>query len=477
MRALPLVLAVAVLAPVVVAADLADPCASPVATAVLAARGAPASASLDAASWRTWSVHVGDVHVPPPPGARSAEAAREREELAESAEARTPERIAAAARWSEGPASAPWERLALDLLAGQTLLDPALDPPRIARHLGILETTLHDALILAWDAKECYRRAAPTGAGGAPAYPDERAVVAGVAWVLLPAMFPHADAPGLKLLAREAAESPLVLGQATRSDVEAGLSLGREVARLALERRAADGSAEAHLASDPPVGGCLWSSTPPGHKPALLPGWGRVRPFALYAASAARPPPPPPCGSDAYRALVEEVHRVSRTLAPEEEAIARRWAGGPGTDTPPGMALRLALNASLASGSGTMAHARVMSAVGAAIADAGIAAWDAKYAYWSERPLHAIRAAHDPTWTPLLPTPPFPGYVSGHATFSGAAATVLAASFPEEAETFWRDAEEAAHSRLLGGIHVRADNDAGLVLGRAVGEAALARIR
>ena len=106
-------------------------------------------------------------------------------------------------------------------------------------------------------------------------------------------------------------------------------------------------------------------------------------------------------------------------------------------------------------------------------ADAFIACWDAKYAYWSLRPVTAIRRSIDPTWLSYIATPPFPSYVSGHSSTSGAASTVLGAFFPERAEALDAMAEEATASRLYGGIHYRSDNEAGLELGRRVGDVAL----
>ncbi len=86
-----------------------------------------------------------------------------------------------------------------------------------------------------------------------------------------------------------------------------------------------------------------------------------------------------------------------------------------------------------------------------------------------------IREQLAPNFLPYLFTPPFPSYVSGHAAVSGAAAEVLAAFFPEQAGELQAAAEEAAMSRLYGGIHFRSDNDEGLRLGRAVGRRAVER--
>jgi membrane-associated phospholipid phosphatase len=86
----------------------------------------------------------------------------------------------------------------------------------------------------------------------------------------------------------------------------------------------------------------------------------------------------------------------------------------------------------------------------------------------------AIRRELDPGWLPYIATPPFPSYVSGHSTTSGAAAEVLARFFPSQARRLGGLAEEAAVSRLYGGIHFRSDNEAGLMLGRKVGRVAIA---
>jgi membrane-associated phospholipid phosphatase len=106
-------------------------------------------------------------------------------------------------------------------------------------------------------------------------------------------------------------------------------------------------------------------------------------------------------------------------------------------------------------------------------ADAFIACWDAKYTFWTLRPVTAIRRFIDPSWGSYIVTPPFPSYVSGHSTTSGVASTVLGAFFPYRSGELNAMAEEATVSRLYGGIHFRSDNDAGLDLGRRVGTVAL----
>jgi len=112
------------------------------------------------------------------------------------------------------------------------------------------------------------------------------------------------------------------------------------------------------------------------------------------------------------------------------------------------------------------------------MADTAVATWDAKYAYWAPRPETAMRdLGVDRHWRPFLTTPPFPSYVSAHSSFSGAASEILATLFPRDAAAFRATAVQAGMSRLYGGIHYRFDHDAGLTLGRRIGQLVLHRPR
>jgi membrane-associated phospholipid phosphatase len=181
-----------------------------------------------------------------------------------------------------------------------------------------------------------------------------------------------------------------------------------------------------------------------------------------------RPPPPPAFGSAEYLSGLAEVHDISSSRTPEQTRIVLYWADGAGTVTPPGhwnqIADSLITNARLNEEDAT----RTLAALNAALLDAGIACWDAKYHYWMIRPSQA-----DPRIVPAVSLPNFPSYVSGHSTFSAAAAMVLGAVFPTQAASLTSRANEAAMSRLYGGIHYRFDNDRGLQLGAAIGRLAL----
>jgi hypothetical protein len=135
-----------------------------------------------------------------------------------------------------------------------------------------------------------------------------------------------------------------------------------------------------------------------------------------------------------------------------------------------------------------MKAVEVYAKVGIAVSDAFVACWNTKYRYNLLRPVTYIRSQIDPTWLPLLSTPPFPEYTSGHSVQSGAAFSVLAAEFGEHTtftdrthddrglparqfHSFNDAAREAAISRLYGGIHYRPAIDCGLEQGRRIGQA------
>ena len=164
-------------------------------------------------------------------------------------------------------------------------------------------------------------------------------------------------------------------------------------------------------------------------------------------------------------------------MTAKQRRITDYWADGAGTVTPPGHWNRIALDVLGAARLSTLHASLLFSALNTAQADAFIACWDAKYSYWTLRPVTAIRRRIDPMWLSYTVTPPFPAYVSGHSTTSAAASTVLAALFPDRAGKLGAMAEEAAVSRLYGGIHFRSDNDAGLELGRRVGAVAVQAYR
>ncbi|TNC64245.1 vanadium-dependent haloperoxidase [Rubellimicrobium roseum] len=227
----------------------------------------------------------------------------------------------------------------------------------------------------------------------------------------------------------------------------------------------------------------------------LLPDWGSNRPFAM-PDGAACPVPAPPAYSEepasAFRAEAIEVLEVARGLTDEQRAIAQFWSDDPMlSPTPPGHWIAIAQQVLDGEDADVERRAEVMATLAVAMADAFIGCWHDKYRYNLIRPVTFIRAHLNPGFEPLLITPPFPEYPSGHSTQSGAAATVLTAFFGEgyaftdatheedglparHFPSFWAAAEEAAISRLYGGIHFRAAIEGGLEQGRCIGAHAVA---
>lgn len=227
----------------------------------------------------------------------------------------------------------------------------------------------------------------------------------------------------------------------------------------------------------------------------LLPKWGENRPFAMQTGNGCPLPAPPAYseekGSDFYQEALE-VYETVKNLTPEQRAIARFWSDDPMlSPTPPGHWMVIGLKILDERKASAAEHADLLARLGVTLADAFIGCWHSKFEYDLLRPVTYIKRVIDPKWEPILITPPFPEYPSGHSTQSGAAATVLTAFFGENFaftdnthekdklpnrsfKSFWDAAKEAGVSRLYGGIHFRAAIDRGLDQGRCIGEKAVA---
>lgn len=247
----------------------------------------------------------------------------------------------------------------------------------------------------------------------------------------------------------------------------------------------------------PIEGEAAWVSTPPAFARALQPTWGNNRPFVLPAGETC-PASPPPDYSEAedsafYREAYE-VYRLDWERTPEQYEIAVFWADEPGqTATPPGHWIAI-LNQVLAQEGATLdIAAEAYARSGMAVADSFITCWATKFQYNLLRPITYIQRVIDPAWYPdgvianAMFTPPFPEYTSGHSVQSAAAAEVLTELFgehyaftdethasrglpPRHFASFHAAAQEAALSRLYGGIHFRSAVEDGLTQGRCVGE-------
>jgi PAP2 superfamily len=245
----------------------------------------------------------------------------------------------------------------------------------------------------------------------------------------------------------------------------------------------------------PPTGPDLWVPTPPAFQSALQPSWGRNRCFAI-AEGTAIPPGNHPAFSEqpgsAFRTEALEVYTTVNGRTPEQDAIARFWSDDPGaTATPPGHSISITTQVLRREQASLARAAEAYARVGIAVSDAFVACWHQKYAYNLLRPVTYIQRLVDPSWLPPLATPPFPEYPSGHSVQSGAAFQVLTDMFgdgyafvdythdsrglaPRSFGSFLEAADEAAISRLYGGIHFRAAIVNGITQGRAIGRAVTA---
>lgn len=271
---------------------------------------------------------------------------------------------------------------------------------------------------------------------------------------------------------------------------------GQAIARTIFTWSITDGGHEGYhrnFSADyaPPVGPGLWEPTPPTFQPALQPWWGSNRPFLSVQSDACAPAPPITYSSDpasSWFAEADEVYRTVNGVTSEQLATAEFWSDDPGrTATPPGHSISIVTQVLRRRSSSLADAAEAYARVGIAVSDAFIGCWQLKYRYNVVRPITFIRAHIDAGWGDPLPlvTPPFPEYTSGHSVQSAASATVLTGLFgdvgfvdhthdergmPARAFTsFDHAAEEAAISRLYGGIHFRAAIERGLEQGRCIG--------
>ncbi|MEG4107231.1 chemotaxis protein CheB [Microcoleus sp. S13_C5] len=276
-----------------------------------------------------------------------------------------------------------------------------------------------------------------------------------------------------------------------------GIALGQQVADQVISSRSTDGITKV-VQYTPKTEPGSWVPTPPAFAAGLAPQWGEVTPYAMTSGSQFRPSGPPALDSAKYAEEVNYVKEIGKsdslTRTPDQTAIAQFWANGTGTFTPPGHWNQIAEETATLTGQSLEDSARLFALLNIALADAAISCWDAKYEYNSWRPVTAIRQADtdnnpettaDPLWTPLLTTPPFPEYTSGHSTFSGAADPVMSSVFGSDYgfgdrgdrtintlrtfENFSEAADESGMSRLYGGIHFMSANLNGLSVGRNVG--------
>lgn len=372
----------------------------------------------------------------------------------------------------------------------QAIRTASTNPPIASRNLAIVHTSIYDAVNSIDRTHEPYlvQLAVLPGA-------SREAAVAAAAHRALSALYPAQVATFNAELTASLATVPDGVFE------DRGVALGVAVADQILAIRSTDGF-DGSIVYTPGTDPGDWQKTPPAFANPLLPHWGNVAPWAMTSGDQFAVDNIPELTSAEYTAAFNEVKTLGvatgSTRTEDQTQIAKFWANGGGTSTPPGHLNIMAQLAAQSQGNTLSENARMFALLNIAEADAAIMCWNIKFETDFWRPVTAIRAADtdgnpdttaDPNWSSLIVTPPFPSYTSGHSSFSGAAAAVLKAFFgtdnisftlPSESSdptvldrtftSFSQAAQESADSRLYGGIHWRFDNEDGVSTGTALGE-------
>ena len=395
-----------------------------------------------------------------------------------------------------------WNATALNAIQAEGKAGRGVPPTLGSRLLAITSLSVYDA-VNAFDRTHtsyAVNTDAPVGA-------SEEAAAAAAAHRVLVKLLPNQT----QLFDRQLARSLAEINDTPQAEAD-GVAFGNFVADTILASRADDGSSN-NAPYVPPAGDYVWRPNTEGANVgvALGPNWGKVKPFAIpntaqFAPNGLDGVP----GTDRFVKELEEVRVIGGkqntaattvTRTPDQTEIAVFWAyDRPDSFRPYGQLNQIAQEVAIREEKTLPENARLFGELNAALADAAIVAWDAKYngKVIQPRPDDLITGGFaekkgisgtvtDPEWEPLLnPTPPFPDYISGHSTFGGAFAGVMTNFFGENYSftvvsqempgvtrtynSFYDAAYDDAISRVYGGIHVReATVDDALPTGFAIG--------
>jgi Vanadium chloroperoxidase N-terminal domain len=385
------------------------------------------------------------------------------------------------------------------------------NPLQVTRTLAMVHGAVHDALNAINRRYAAYYFEGPGEAGASP-----EAAVAAAAHTVLVGVVPSFGTPAQKIAALATAEEAYMASLSRVSDSAAkakGVAVGRGAGAAMLALRKDDGATRdasytpgtgpgkwrPHPNPDPPNPPIATQELARGYAPSILPGWGNVTPFTLLSTAQFWLPGPPALTSEAYARDYNTVKslggQVSTARTAEQTEIARFWFEGP-----PAW-YRIARVVAQERGLDAWDSGRLLALMGMAMADGYIAGFKIRYVYDLWRLVTAIHegdtdgndaTAGDPHWNSLQNTPAIPDYPSTMSLISGAAAPVLASVLGTDQVSFsvtsgppFKDitraytsfsqaARESADSRVYAGIHLPAACEDGLVLGRKIGERAVA---
>jgi hypothetical protein len=412
-------------------------------TSLLVAIGMQAQLEPAAGKWKTWFITSGkDYRLPAPPSYKNEIAeVLSRQQALDSAGRQQ------IVYWNAGAPGYRWQ----DMIAKVSQTDTGKYGMLSAM---LLNAACYDATIAAWDTKYAYNRPRPFMADkriksyvlkpDSPSYPCEYSVAAGVAVAIFKRYHPSL-ADSVNRMAQRMMESRIAAGVVFPSDTRAGFELGKRIAEIEIEvtKDFVPGMAWDRKMPDRPG---IWKGQNP-----MFPQAGLSKTVVLKNASQFRPPAPPEFAKD-----MAELKNFKQTFRSQANALF--WATANFWDETLNKRMfeyNIHLNPPRA--------ARLYAITAITMYDGFVACWDAKFAYWGIRPTQ-----YDTTYRSFIPTPPFPGYPSGHAAISGGMAELFSYFFPEDKAFFQRRAKDAAESRFQAGIHFRTDNEVGLELGRKV---------
>ena len=404
----------------------------------------------DAANWKLLFIDKPQqITIPAPRG--TTESMAELQSLKRGMNKLDEKKLAAIKYWDAGAPSYRWNQIAPKLIDQKP--ETMLRIPTAWMNIAI-----YDATILAWKEKIHYKRKRPhsldpqlpTIIVGPQTYsfPCEHSVTAAAAAYVLAYFFPE-KSDSILQLARAASQSRIDAGVQFPSDVEAGWKLGEGVAKLVIEIAKNDGSGKVWkgiMNKDPKK----WTGSF-----AMGAGLASFTPIIIQRADQFRPQAPPDFENE-----MKDLKNFKKTF--KSASLAYYWANNGGFDFWSDLASQKMFENRMTDDA--PAVARIYAVLHTAYHDAAISIFDAKYTYWGIRPFQ-----YDSTYKSLIPTPPFPGYPSGHATGASTSSTVLAYFFPADAKQFQQLAQDCADSRFYAGIHFRVDNETGLRMGKEIG--------
>ena len=416
--------------------------------------------SSDVASWDTWIADADAIAAmvqAPSADVRASEV----QDLVALAASRTADTQATVDHWNVVAAPYRW---------AEDLYEVSKGGPPGGRPFALMSIAIYDAVVATYKAKEAAGSwMIPMDSGVEPlaamghgsSFPSEHAAVAIAASEVLSYVNPdHAER--FRAMAEEAIQSRLLAGVNVQSDIDAGRMIGQAVADAVIAYGMADDSSLPWEYSSRPEDTRYAVESP------IEPNLGKAKTLAIENGAQFRAPPPPAYGSDELNAQLDEIRAVERN--PKNLLQATIWARFDATfPVWTGFANTLLFESGQADNTPLMA--KIYAGIAVARADAEIACFDSKYTYWLARPVHL-----DPSIQTIVPTPPHPSYPSAHSCVTSAAAHTFAHFFPSATDEALDLAQQAGQSRILGGIHYQADNQAGLTLGESVSEVVVNKV-